>query len=302
MGADAMKRRLRLSYQWWGLLFVAPWILGFCIFQLYPLLSSLVTSFTNSQVLRGGEWSGLENFIRLFTKDRDFWQTSFTTLKYVLLCVPPKLAFALLVAVLMNMRSRAINFMRTIYYLPSIFGGSVAISILWRFLFMRTGLVNGFTAIFGIPAVDWLGNTSTALFTVSLVTVWQFGSSMVLFLAGLKNIPEELYESARIDGAGGFRRFTAITLPSLSPIIFFNLVMQMINAFQEFTLPFVITDGGPAHSTYLYSMMIYENGFKFTKSGYASAMSWVLFLVMLLTTAFIFKSSTRWVFYSGGDE
>ena len=286
----------------WGFVFILPWLLGFGFFQLYPLLDSLVTSFTNVHLLRGGEWSGLDNYIRMFIKDRDFWPTAWTTLKYVLLCVPPKLAFALFVAVLMNMRSRGINFMRTIYYLPSIFGGSVAISILWRFLFMREGLVNSFTAILGIPAVDWLGTTATALFTVSLVNVWQFGSSMVLFLAGLKNIPEELYESARIDGAGSIRRFTAITLPSLSPIILFNLVMQMINAFQEFTLPFVITNGGPAHSTYLYSMMIYENGFKFLKSGYANALSWILFIVILATTTFIFRSSTHWVFYSGGDD
>lgn len=297
-----MKKKFGSRYQLWGLLFISPWLLGFGIFQLYPLLSSFVTSFTNIHVLRGGYWTGLENYVRLFTRDRDFWPTVGTTLKYVLMCVPAKLAFALIVAMLMNIKARGIEFMRTIYYLPSIFGGSVAISILWRFLFMHDGLVNSLTGLLGIPPVDWLGTTQTALFTVSLVTVWQFGSSMVLFLAGLKNIPEELYESAKIDGAGSARRFTAITLPSLSPIIFFNLVMQMINAFQEFTLPFVITDGGPAHSTYLYSMMIYENGFKFLKSGYANALSWILFLAIMLVTAFIFKSSPYWVFYNSGDD
>ena len=296
------KGKLHLNrYQYWGLAFIAPWILGCLIFQFYPLISSLYTSFTDNHVLRGGNWVGLENYVRLFTRDRDFFPTVRTTIKYVLLCVPAKLAFALVVALLMNIKSRGIGLMRTIYYLPSIFGGSVAISILWRFLFMRTGLVNSITAIFGIPAVDWLGNTKTALFTVSLVTVWQFGSSMVLFLAGLKQIPNELYESARMDGAGAVRRFWSITLPAISSVVFFNLIMQMINAFQEFTLPFVITDGGPANSTYLYSMMIYENGFKFLKSGYASAQSWVMFLAIMVLTALIFKSSPYWVFYNDGD-
>lgn len=298
-----MKKRKQCvwRYQYWGLVFISPWILGFLIFQLYPLASSLYTSFTNNHVLRGGHWVGLDNYIRLFTRDRDFFPTVYTTIKYVLMCVPAKLAFALVVALLMNIKSRGIACMRTVYYLPSIFGGSVAISILWRFLFMRTGLVNSLIGMLGIPAVDWLGSTKTALFTVSLVTVWQFGSSMVLFLAGLKQIPSELYESARIDGAGAVRRFASITLPALSPVIFFNLIMQMINAFQEFTLPFVITDGGPANSTYLYSMMIYENGFKFLKSGYASAQSWIMFLAIMAITALIFKSSPYWVFYNDGD-
>ncbi|HHT94724.1 MAG TPA: sugar ABC transporter permease [Clostridiaceae bacterium] len=290
------------KYQYWGYLFITPWIIGFIVLQLYPLLASLNYSFTDFNMLNDPRYIGFQNYIRMFTKDVNFSQSVKVTLIRVLFAVPMKIIFALMVAMLLNIRLKGMNFYRTIFYLPSIFGGSVAISVLWKFLFMREGLINRLLSVFSIKPVDWLGNPDIALFTVSLVTIWEFGSSMVLFLAGLKQIPRELYEAAKIDGASLLKQFYYVTLPLLTPIVFFNLVMQTINAFQEFTTPFVITSGGPAKSTYLYAMLIYENGFKFLKMGYASALSWLMFIAIIIITALVFKSSPYWVYYGDGGS
>jgi len=280
-----------------GLLYILPWLAGFLLLQFFPLVNSFWYSLTDFELLGESHFLGLDNYKKIFTADPLFRTSLKVTFKYVLMAVPCKIAFALLVAVIMNQKLRGINIFRTLYYLPSILGGSVAIAILWKFLFMKTGPVNHFLGFFGIAPKDWLGNPSSALFTISLVTIWQFGSSMVLFLAGLKQIPEELYESARIDGARPARIFVSITFPLLSPIVFFNLVMQTINAFQEFTAAFIITQGGPLKSTYLYGLMLYDQGFKFFHMGYASALSWILFGIILLFTVILFKSSNNWVHY-----
>ncbi len=285
------------EHQYVGLLYIAPWIIGFLIFQLYPFITSFLYSFTDLSLLKEPNFIGLKNFIDIFTKDRLFYQSLKVTLIYVLIAVPGKLIFALFIAMVLNMKLKYINFYRTIYYMPSILGGSVAVSVLWRFLFARKGLVNIVLSKLSIPAVDWLGSPNVALYTLSLLTVWQFGSSMVLFLAGLKQIPNELYEAAKVDGAGKVRIFFKITLPMLTPIIFFNLVMQMVNAFQQFTSAFVVTQGGPLKSTYLYGMMLYDNGFKYFKMGYASAQSWILFIIIMAMTALVFKSSPYWTYY-----
>lgn len=293
-----IKGKKQKKYQLWGLVFILPWLIGFLVFQLFPLMDSLYYSFTNYNPLRGSsKWVGFGNYIKMFIRDKDVIPSMLTTFYYVLLSVPFKLLSALVVAMLLNNKAKGINFFRTVYYMPSIFGGSVAISILWRFLFKGDGVVNQILGVFGIKGLDWLGNPDFALLTVSLVSVWQFGSSMVLFLAGLKQIPADMYDSARVDGASKGKIFWKITLPFLSPVIFFNLLMQMINAFQEFTLPFVITNGGPAKATYVYSMMIYDNAFRYLNMGYASAQSWVIFIIMVIMTALIFKSSSVWVFY-----
>lgn len=283
-----------------GLLYVAPWIIGFLVFQFYPFIMSFVYSFTDFSILRPMKYVGWDNYIYMFTEDSKFYRSLRATFKYVFVAVPFKLIFALAIAMLLNMKLRHMNIFRTVYYLPSILGGSVAISILWGFLFNPTGLVNMFLAKLHLPAINWLGDPKLALYTISLITVWQFGSSMVLFLAGLKQIPQELYEAATVDGASKTRMFFRITLPLLSPIVFFNLVMQMINAFQEFTSAFVVTQGGPLYSTYLYGLMLYENAFKFMKMGYASAQSWVLFLIIMVFTATIFRTSSYWTFYEDG--
>ncbi len=283
-------------------LYILPWVLGFLMFQLYPFIASFIYSFTDFSILKPMTFVGLNNYIKMFTADRLFWPSLKATFLYVLIAVPGKLIFALFIALVLNMKLKFINFFRTVYYLPSILGGSVAISILWRFLFSRQGTVNVLLKTLGLPSADWLGSLNLALGTMGLLVVWQFGSSMVLFLAGLKNIPTELYEAARVDGAGKTRSFFKITLPLLSPIIFFNLIMQTINAFKEFNAPYLITQGGPLNSTYLYGMMLYENAFSFLKMGYASAQSWVLFIIIMLFTALTFKSSPYWTFYDDGGD
>jgi oligogalacturonide transport system permease protein len=285
------------NYQYVGLLYIAPWLIGMLTLQLYPFITSLYYSFTDLNLFRTPQWIGLQNFIELFTVNPDFWQSFNVTFIYVLIAVPAKIAFALIVALIMNQKLRGINFFRTLYYLPSILGGSVALAILWKLLFMKEGVFNHYLAFLGIPAYNWLGDPRLALGTISLLQVWQFGSSMVLFLAGLKQIPVELYEAGRVDGASKLRMFFSITLPQLTPILFFNLVMQMVNAFQEFTAAFVITGGGPLKATYLYGYMIWQYGFEYMKMGLASALSWVLFIVIMVFTLVMFKSSALWVHY-----
>jgi len=290
----------RKRYTYIGYLYILPWIIGFLVLQLAPLINSFWYSFTNFQLLGDPKFLGLDNYKKIFTNDPTFLQSLKVTSYYVLIAVPLKLSFALLIAIILNQNIKGINFFRTLYYIPSILGGSVAISVLWKYLFMNQGIVNNLLSVVGIPAIDWLGDPRYALGTISLVTVWQFGSSMLLFLAGLKQIPVSQYEAARIDGAGRLRIFAQITIPELSPIILFNLIMQMINAFQDFTSAFVITQGGPLKSTYLYGLMLYDQGFKFFKMGYSSALSWILFVIILFFTSLTFRSSESWVHY--GDS
>ena len=280
--------------------FLLPWIIGFLAFQAVPFLNSLYYSFTDLSMLKTPGWTGLENFREIFLYDRDFRQSLKVTFLYVIVSLPLKLAFALFIAMLLNLKVKGIGLFKTLFYLPSILGGSVGIAILWRFLFAREGFVNLLLSKIGIPAADWLGSPSLALPTVSLLAVWQFGSSMILFLAALKQIPRELYEAAMADGAGRVRIFFTITIPMITPIILFNLIMQMINAFQEFSAPFLITQGGPLKATYLYGLMVYENAFTYLKMGYASALSWILFIIMVAITFLIFQSSRKWVFYQDG--
>ncbi|MGH0053515.1 MAG: carbohydrate ABC transporter permease [Sphaerochaetaceae bacterium] len=295
-----MLRHSRKKYTYTGYLYILPWIIGFLLLQLVPLINSFWYSFTQFQLLGDPKFLGLANYKKIFTADATFLQSLKVTFYYVLIAVPLKIGFALLIAIILNQNIKGINLFRTLYYIPSILGGSVAISVLWKYLFMNQGVVNNLLATIGISAVDWLGDPRFALGTISLVTVWQFGSSMLLFLAGLKQIPVSLYEAARIDGAGRMRIFFQITLPELSPIVLFNLIMQMINAFQDFTSAFVITQGGPLKSTYLYGLMLYDQGFKFFKMGYASALSWILFVIILFFTSLTFRSSESWVHY--GDS
>lgn len=284
-----------------GLVYIMPWFLGFLIFSLYPIIASLYYTFFNFNFFSSMKFIGLSNFTRMFN-DSNFLISLKATFVYVLFAVPTKIIIALLIAMLLNMKLKFINLYRTLYYLPSILGGSVVIGILWRLIFVRDGLFNSIIGIFGIEPVNWLGDPKTAIYVLSLLPVWQVGSSMVIFLAGLKQIPNFLYEAAHIDGASAVRRFFTITLPIISPIILFNLVMQTINAFQEFSSAFVVTQGGPNKSTYIYVMMIYDEAFKFQRMGYASALSWFLFFIILIFTAFIFKTSSKWTFYDDGGD
>jgi oligogalacturonide transport system permease protein len=285
-----------------GLFFIMPWLIGFLGFQLYPFISSFVYSFTDYNLFSKSSFVMFDNYIRLFTRDPDFMLSIRTTFMYALMSVPSKLIFALLVAMLLNKSIKGINFYRTLYYLPSILGGSVAIAALWRVMFMKEGFINQILMSIGLPGPEWLGTKGLALFTISMLQVWQFGSSMVLFLAALKQVPSELYEAAKVDGATRVRSFFTITLPMITPIIFFNLIMQSINALQEFTAAFVVTQGGPLKSTYLVGMKLYIEGFNNFKIGYASAISWVLFSIILVLTLIIFKSSKSWVFYNDKEN
>lgn len=285
-----------------GLLYIAPWIIGFAVFQLYPLLSSLYFSFTQYSLLGGARFVGVRNFVKMLTQDVHFWNSLRVTFIYVGTSVPLKLLFSLIIAMIMNQPLRGINLFRTIYYIPSILGGSVALSILWRYLFMQEGYVNYVLSVVSLGPIDFLGSPRYALGTLVLLEVWQFGSSMVIFLAALKQVPRDLIESATIDGAGRIRKFISVTLPFVTPMIFFNFVMQMVIEFQNFTPAFVITRGGPINSTRLFVLHIYENGFTYSKMGYASALSWVLFVVLILMTVVVFKSSPYWTYYEDAKE
>ena len=296
--ASGFDRRQRIGY-----LYILPWILGFLLFQLYPFVISIYYSFTNYSISASPVFVGLSNYRTMFTSDPDMLNSLAVTFKYVFISIPLKISFALIIALILNMSLRGMSFFRTVYYLPSILGGSVAVSILWRNLFETDGIINKALNFVGMPKVQWLTSPKIAIFTLSFLSVWQFGSSMVFFLAGLKQIPSELHEVAEIDGAGKIRQFFSITLPLLTPIVFFNLVMQMINAFQEFTAAFIVTSGGgPVKSTYLYGLLLYQNGFMYMKMGYASALSWVLFIIILFFTMLVFRSSTYWTFYTDGGK
>ena len=284
-----------------GILYILPWILGILLLKLFPFGLSLFLSFTRYDLMSPPEFIGISNYLEMF-KDELFIKSLGNTIRYVIITVPLKLAFALFVASLLNFKIKGVGFFRTAYYLPSILGGSVAISVLWRFLFADNGLVNMLLKILHIPTISWMGDQKYALLTIGLLSVWQFGSSMVIFLAALKNIPNTLYEAARIDGASKIRMFFSITFPLLTPVIFFNFIMQMLNAFQEFNAPYIITKGGPLNSTYLYSLLIYDNSFRYFNMGYASALAWFFFIIIMLCTAIVFKTQKYWVYYEDGGN
>lgn len=284
-----------------GHVFAAPFIFGFICFSLIPILTSLYYSFTNySMGSKTIDWVGFTNFARLF-KDEIFVKSLGVTLKYVFLSVPLKLAFALFVAFLLTRKSRMVTLYRSLYYVPSLVGGSVAVALVWKQLFARKGLINAVLVDMGLEKINWFGDEKLALIPLILMSVWQFGSSMIIFAAGLKEIPSSYYEAARMDGANGFQLFFKITLPCLSPIILYNLVMQTISAFMAFTQAFIITQGGPNNGTMMYSLYVYNQAFQYNNMGYACAMSWFMLVVMSIITLVIFKSSKMWVFSESGD-
>ncbi|HTG70087.1 MAG TPA: sugar ABC transporter permease [Candidatus Udaeobacter sp.] len=280
-----------------GYLFLAPWLIGLFLLTFWPMLQSLYFSFTKYSLLEQPEWTGLGNYERIFTSDAVFVQSLKVTFLFVLFSVPLKLIAALLIAMLLKQNIRGMSFYRTMVYLPSLIGTSIAVSILWRNIFDSDGLFNQLLALFGIKGVSWITNPHTALGTLILLVVWQFGSSMVIFLAGLKQISTELYEASSVDGATRLRQFFSITIPMLSPVILFNLVLQTIGSFQMFTQAFIITEGGPINSTYMYALYLYDRAFGRLQMGYASALAWIMLVIIAVCTALIFMSSKYWVFY-----
>ncbi|HEY8474007.1 MAG TPA: sugar ABC transporter permease [Natronosporangium sp.] len=293
-----------------AVLFLAPWFVGLVGITLGPIIASLVLSFTDYNLLSDPNWVGLENY-RAMLEDERLHQALRVTITYTVVGVPAQLVVALGLAIVLDRGVRGLPLYRSIYYLPSLLGGSVAIAILWRLIFGTRGLVNqvlelpvvsDLAGLVGLTPTGWISNPDTALWTIVLLHVWTFGSPMVIFLAGLRQIPAMYYEAASVDGAGWFTRFFRITLPLLTPIIFFNLVLQVINSFQSFTQAFIVSGGkgGPADATLFYTLYLYQEGFKNFDMGYASAMAWLLLTIIAGFTAVNFIAARYWVFY--GDE
>jgi multiple sugar transport system permease protein len=304
-------------------LFLTPWLLGFLVLTVYPMVYSLWLGFTNYNFTQpdSTHWIGLANYVKMFGPlfgldkftastgevmlvDPHYLKSLSVTFTYVFASVPLKLIFALAVAMLMNQKLRGVTFYRAVYYIPTLLGGSVAIAVLWRKLFEQDGLVNGVLGAIGFTNLpSWITNPNYSLWTLVLLSVWQFGSSMIIFLAGLKQIPQEYYEAASVDGASKARQFFAITIPLLSPVILFNLVMQMISAFQAFTQAYIIGggSGGVLNSTLFYTLYLYIQGWSYNEMGYASAMAWVLLLIIGVLTVIVFKTSDWWVSYGTGE-
>jgi multiple sugar transport system permease protein len=283
-----------------GYLFLAPWLLGFVVFTLGPVLVSLYLSFTTFDLLRPPIWVGGSNYVRMFTADYRFYQALKVTFTYLLFEVPLKLAFALLIAVLLDKAVRGGGIYRALFYIPSLLGGSVAIAVLWRQLFEGDGVVNQVLRwLFGIQGPSWISNPDTAVYTLVILAIWQFGSPMIIFLAGLRQIPQDLYEAASMDGASKLRQFRRITLPLLAPVVFFNMVLQVIEGFKAFTPAFIISGGtgGPVDSTLFYTLFLYQEAFAYFRMGYAAALAWVLLLIIGCFTALSFLTSKYWVHY-----
>ncbi|OPA74068.1 ABC transporter permease [Paenibacillus selenitireducens] len=294
-----MKTRQNLT----GYLFISPFLIGFFLLTLFPMMQSLYFSFTDYSLLQPAQWVGTKNYMRMFTSDPTFKTSLGVTFTYVIFAVPLKLMFALLVAMLLNKNMKGMSFYRTLIYFPSIIGGSIAVAVLWKNIFGIDGFISKFLAIFGMEGIGLVSNPDTALSTLVLLQAWQFGSAMIIFLAGLKQIPKELYEASSVDGAGMIRKFFSVTLPMLSPVILFNLILGIINSFQMFTQAYVITKGGPVKSTYMYALYLYDKAFGSFQMGYASALAWVMLIIIGIATIINFTVSKYWVFYeSGGDK
>lgn len=281
-----------------GYVFILPFIIGLVVFTAIPFFTSLYLAFTDYNVLSDPKWVGLDNFKKMFFEDELFWTSFKVTFKFALIQVPIKLTVALLVALVLARSTKLTGFYRAAFYIPSLMGGSVAIALLWKQLFSPKGVINQILGFFGLPSdTAWLGNPKTALGTLIALGVWQFGSSMLIFLAAIKNIPQSYHEAAIVDGAGPVRRFFSITLPMLTPIIFFNLINQIIGAFQAFNSSYLITQGKPLNTTLYYGVHLYNKAFKQFEMGYGCAMAWFMLLVIALFTALIFRSSSAWVYY-----
>lgn len=285
-----------------GYAFLSPWMLGFLVLTLGPMLASLYLSFTDYNLFTAPSWVGLDNYLRLFTDDQ-WLQSIRVTGAYMVLAVPLKLGLALAVAMLLAAPHRGQGLYRSAFYAPSLLGASVSVALVWRALFSDDAVVDRALRSVGADTGGWVGNPDYALLLLVLLAVWQFGAPMVIFLAGLKQVPRQYYEAAEVDGAGWWLRFRAITLPMISPVLFFNLLLETVNAFQVFTASFVISSGtgGPAGSTLIYTLYLYQQAFTHYQMGYASAMAWMLILGAGLVVVVLFRMSRTMVFYSGDE-
>ena len=284
-----------------GYLFISPWLISLLVFTLLPTLWSLYLSFTNYSLLSTPKFIGLENYINMF-QNPTFWKSLWVTAKYALLSVPLHIVTALLAALALHKRKPGIGLYRTIFYVPSFIGGSVGVAVMWCMIFSDSGFINSFLVGLGLEKIKFFNSLSNALYTLVAIQTWVLGTAMLIFIAGLQQVPQELYESATIDGAGKVRKFFAITLPLISPMVLYNLILGIINAMQVFTSGFVITKGGPAKSTYFYVLYLYEEAFKYHNMGYASALAWVLFLLIFVLTLIVLRVSKQMVYYESDQK
>jgi multiple sugar transport system permease protein len=287
-----------------ALLFLLPWLLGMVLITLGPILGSAYLSFTDYNLFSPPRWVGLQNYVTMFMADSRYWKSVVVTLTYVCVSVPLVTGFALALALILDRGMKLLPLYRALFYLPSLLGSSVAISLLWRQVFGAEGMVNGALSLIGIDGPNWLGDPRTAIISLIALNVWTFGAPMIIFLAALRQIPRDLYEAATIDGAGTWRSFWHITLPMVTPVLLFNTILNTIHAFQAFTPSFIISKGtgGPIDSTLFYTLYLYLRGFTFFEMGYASAMAWVLLLAIAAITGLILWSSRKWVFYADSRE
>lgn len=280
-------------------IFMLPWLIGFLILTLGAFLFTLYLAFTDYNILSAPEWVGLTNFKDILS-DGLFIKSVSVTLLFVIVSVPLRLFFSLLIAMLLNQDIKGIGIYRTLFYLPSVIGTSVGVAIMWRSIFSSDGLVNSFLELFGISnAPSWVSNPDYAIYVIVLLSIWQFGAEMIIFLAGLKQVPQNLYDASLVDGASRFKAFIHVTLPMLTPLIFFNLVMSTLNAFMIFTQGYIITNGGPINSTLFYVIYLYQQGFEYFNMGYASALAIVFLFILAVIAGFLFLSSKYWVYYEG---
>ncbi|MGG4340648.1 carbohydrate ABC transporter permease [Paenibacillus lautus] len=289
---------------WAGYLYIMPWLLGLLVFTIGPMLFSLLLAFSKWDIITGVqsiEWVGLDNFKAIF-HDELFYQSLKVTFIFALVSVPLYQIVSLLIAVLLNMRSRGMNVFRLIYFMPSVIP-AVAVSMMWVMIFNpEYGILNKALGWFGIQGPAWLQDPSYALGALIVMGIWGVGNTIIIYLSGLQSVPEDMHEAAELDGAGRFRRFFSITLPMISPTIFFNLIMGIIGGFQYFTQAFVMTNGGPLNSTLFYNLYLYNKAFQDYEMGYASALSWILFVIILVFTLIVIRSSSMWVYYQGDDD
>lgn len=280
-------------------LFVFPWVAGFIFFTLGPLLFSLIMSFFDWPIVGERKFIGIGNYMTMFTEDPMFWKSLGITVKFAGLFVPLNMMLALALALLLNRKVKGSGIFRTLFYLPSVISG-VALAMIWAWVFSgEFGILNYVLSLIGVQGPDWLREPGWALFAMVIASLWAQGPMMLIFLAGLQNVPRELYEASSIDGAGKLKQFLRITLPMITPTLLFNLITSIISSFQQLTLALTLTGGGPMKSTYFYAMYVYENAFKYFQMGYAAANAWVMFVIILLLSMLVFKSSSVWVYYEG---
>lgn len=271
-----------------GLLLITPFIIGSIIFIIYPFIFSFITGLTKYDNIHSPEFIGLDNYKKMLT-DKNFLNSVIVTLKYTAIFVPLKIIISLLTALLLSINIKGMGIYRTIFYIPSILGSNLAITIMWQYLFTKNGLINQFLELIGLNSISWYSDKKYALFIIVLLRLWEFGSTMIIFITSLKNIPKEYYEAAKVDGCGSIRAFFSITLPLIKNTIFINIILQTISALQEFNAPYMITEGNPMKSTYTIGMLIYDEMFSYNNAGYANAVSWILFVITTIIIWIMFR-------------